>query len=67
MVPTSPTFNLIKPVAEGVPSKDAIMSDKGKGTEFGFEHLAVKAWEGERIHEVGMEDLELTLGNGNTH
>lgn len=65
MVPTSPTFNLVKPVAQFVPSKDA-MSDKGKGTEFDFENMAVKPWEGERIHEVGMDDLELTLGSGNT-
>ncbi|KAL0325709.1 UNVERIFIED_CONTAM: protein BRASSINAZOLE-RESISTANT 1 [Sesamum radiatum] len=64
--PTSPTFNLMKPVAHEVPSKDAIMSDKGKGTEFDFENMAVKPWEGERIHEVGMDDLELTLGSGNT-
>ncbi|KAK4390667.1 protein BRASSINAZOLE-RESISTANT 1 [Sesamum angolense] len=62
--PTSPTFNLMKPVAHEVPSKDAIMSDKGKGTEFDFENMTVKPWEGERIHEVGMDDLELTLGSG---
>ncbi|GFP92708.1 protein brassinazole-resistant 1 [Phtheirospermum japonicum] len=50
VVPTSPTFNLV-----------------GKGAEFGFEKVAVKAWEGERIHEEGLiDDLELTLGNGNT-
>jgi brassinosteroid resistant 1/2 len=24
----------------------------------------VKPWEGERIHEVGLDDLELTLGSG---
>ncbi|KAL0438581.1 UNVERIFIED_CONTAM: protein BRASSINAZOLE-RESISTANT 1 [Sesamum latifolium] len=66
-VPMSPTFNLMKVVAHEVPPKDAIMSDnKGKGTEFGFQNMAVKPWEGERIHEVGMDDLELTLGSGNT-
>ncbi|KAK4434496.1 protein BRASSINAZOLE-RESISTANT 1 [Sesamum alatum] len=65
MVPTSPTFNLVKPVPQLVPSKDAPV-DKGKGTEFDFENMAVKPWEGERIHEVGMDDLELTLGSGNT-
>ncbi|KAK4429156.1 protein BRASSINAZOLE-RESISTANT 1 [Sesamum alatum] len=66
-VPTSPTFNLMKPaVGHQVPPKDAVMSDKGKGTEFDFENMAVKPWEGERIHEVGMDDLELTLGSGNT-
>lgn len=67
-VPTSPTFNLMKPVFvpdQGVSSsKDVMMSDKGKGAEFGFENMAVKPWEGERIHEVGMDDLELTLGSG---
>lgn len=64
MVPTSPTFNLIKPVVQQISSRDAI-SGKGKGTEFDFEKLPVKAWEGERIHEVGLDDLELTLGSGN--
>ncbi|KAG8377736.1 hypothetical protein BUALT_Bualt08G0064000 [Buddleja alternifolia] len=62
MVPTSPTFNLVKNVA----TKDVVMSDKGKAVDFGFEKVAVKPWEGERIHEVGMDDLELTLGSGNT-
>ncbi|KAK6130971.1 hypothetical protein DH2020_035286 [Rehmannia glutinosa] len=63
VVPTSPTFNLVKPAAQIVPSKDAT-SDKGKGIEFDFENMAVKPWEGERIHEVGMDDLELTLVMG---
>lgn len=53
VLPTSPTFNLVKTVA----NEKGTMFDKGKG--------AVKAWEGERIHEVGMDDLELTLGSGN--
>ncbi|CAI9777819.1 unnamed protein product [Fraxinus pennsylvanica] len=66
MVPTSPTFNLMKPIANRVPSQDVVMSEKGKGIEFDFENVAVKPWEGERIHEVGMDDLELTLGSGNT-
>ncbi|XP_022852449.1 protein BRASSINAZOLE-RESISTANT 1-like [Olea europaea var. sylvestris] len=65
MVPTSPTFNLVKHVAQHLPSKDAML-DKGKGKEFGFDNVAVKAWEGERIHEVGFDDLELTLGSGST-
>lgn len=64
MVPTSPTFNLMKPMSQQVPSGDVVM-DKGKGTEFDFEKLTVKPWEGERIHEVGLDDLELTLGSGN--
>ncbi|XP_031495998.1 protein BZR1 homolog 1-like isoform X1 [Nymphaea colorata] len=41
----------------------------GGGGDFQFECGRVKPWEGERIHdecgeEVGLEDLELTLGNG---
>ncbi|XP_073152158.1 protein BRASSINAZOLE-RESISTANT 1-like [Henckelia pumila] len=65
VVPTSPTFNLVKPVAQCVPSKGATPNE-GKCPEFDFENMAVKPWEGERIHEMGMDDLELTLGNGNT-
>ncbi|EPS60905.1 hypothetical protein M569_13896, partial [Genlisea aurea] len=76
-IPTSPTFNLIRPMARVVlPSSSqepmAIDNDssKGKGKEFELDNnssdLAVKPWEGERIHDVGMDDLELTLGNGNT-
>lgn len=42
-----------------------VVSGKGKGIEFDFEKLPVKAWEGERIHEVGLDDLELKLGSGN--
>ncbi|KAG5542267.1 hypothetical protein RHGRI_021960 [Rhododendron griersonianum] len=65
MIPTSPTFNLVRPAAQKVSSIDA-MRDKGKGPEFEFESGAVMAWEGERIHEVGLDDLELTLGSGKT-
>ncbi|KAL3639223.1 Mature anther-specific protein LAT61 [Castilleja foliolosa] len=54
VVPTSPTFNLMK----CGPGIDVGGIGKGK---------AVMAWEGEMIHDVGMmDDLELTLGNGNT-
>lgn len=61
MVPTSPTFNLVKPFAQRVSLGNAA-SDKGKSVEFNFENVpAVKAWEGERIHEVGPDDLELKL------
>lgn len=62
MVPTSPTFKVRPPIPRS-PSNDV---DKGKGIEFEFEQLAVKAWAGERSHEVAMDDLELTLGNGST-
>ncbi|KAL0381393.1 UNVERIFIED_CONTAM: BES1/BZR1protein 2 [Sesamum angustifolium] len=40
---------------------------RARGPEFEFESGAVKAWEGEKIHEVGMDDLELTLGSGKAH
>lgn len=62
-VPTSPTFNLVKPLAPVVLGND-VVNENGRGLEFQFEEMQVKPWEGERIHDVGMEDLELTLGNG---
>ncbi|GER42454.1 brassinosteroid signalling positive regulator family protein, partial [Striga asiatica] len=67
--PGSPTFNLMRPVEAREedplrPGGGGDVADKGKGVDFGFE--AVKPWEGERIHEVGMDELELTLGSGNT-
>lgn len=72
--PTSPTYNLIKPIMNQnsihVPSNGSGefgwggSVKKARGPEFEFENFTVKAWEGERIHEVGMEDLELTLGSG---
>lgn len=69
MGPTSPTFNLMKPMAYRISTSDAAALEKGKGkgkgVEFEFENVAVKPWEGERIHEVGLDDLELTLGSGN--
>lgn len=40
------------------------MAGMGRGSEFEFENGKVKPWEGEKIHEVGVEDLELTLGSG---
>ncbi|KAK9054358.1 hypothetical protein SSX86_025436 [Deinandra increscens subsp. villosa] len=60
--PNSPTFNLVKPMPP-VAAATYAGSDKGKGMEFEFENGGVKAWEGERIHDVGLDDLELTLGN----
>lgn len=65
LVPTSPTFNLVRPVAQQASPNDAMMA-KGKGPEFEFENILVKPWEGESIHEVGLDDLELTLGSGKT-
>ncbi|XP_022768893.1 protein BRASSINAZOLE-RESISTANT 1-like [Durio zibethinus] len=62
-VPTSPTFNLVKPLApQNLPND--LIKEKGRGSEFQFESGQVKPWEGERIHEVGLDDLELTLGSG---
>ncbi|KFK41947.1 hypothetical protein AALP_AA2G192600 [Arabis alpina] len=65
MVPTSPTFNLVKPPApQQMSPNTAAFQEIGQSSEFKFENSQVKPWEGERIHDVGMEDLELTLGNG---
>ncbi|KAF2324519.1 hypothetical protein GH714_015015 [Hevea brasiliensis] len=62
-MPTSPTYNLVKPVAEQILSSNVI-KENGRSMEFEFGSGQVKPWEGERIHEVGLDDLELTLGNG---
>lgn len=62
-MPTSPTYNLVKPVAEQILSSN-VMKENGRSMEFEFGNGQVKPWEGERIHEVGLDDLELTLGNG---
>ncbi|CAN6722176.1 unnamed protein product [Malus baccata var. baccata] len=50
-MPASPTFSLVKPAfpQQNIPA-DQIPD--------------VKPWIGEKIHEVGLDDLELTLGNG---
>ncbi|KAJ0795560.1 putative transcription factor BES/BZR family [Helianthus annuus] len=53
--PSSPTFNLVNPMARVSAENDAVV-EKGKG---------VKAWKGERFQEVGFDDLELTLGSAN--
>lgn len=62
-VPTSPTYNLVKPVAQQLSLND-IGKEQERGTEFDFMKGQVKPWEGERIHEVGLDELELTLGSG---
>ena len=77
VAPPSPTFNLMKPVSQQNSLHDSVdrhgamgwgaASDRGRGSEFEFEKFEngkVKPWEGERIHEVGVDDLELTLGSG---
>eukprot|EP00262_Sarcandra_glabra_P021697 TRINITY_DN9289_c0_g7_i3.p1 TRINITY_DN9289_c0_g7~~TRINITY_DN9289_c0_g7_i3.p1 ORF type:complete len:310 (+),score=28.26 TRINITY_DN9289_c0_g7_i3:122-1051(+) len=60
--PSSPTFNLVNPIAQQKSCMPPV--EVRGGLEFEFESGKVKAWEGERIHEVGVEDLELTLGSG---
>ncbi|KAL6220527.1 hypothetical protein ACLB2K_008283 [Fragaria x ananassa] len=76
VAPPSPTFNLMKPVAEQNVLQQTVghegigwgnPGERARGSEFEFESGRLKAWEGERIHEVGVEDLELTLGNGKMH
>uniref|UniRef100_A0A5B6Z5L8 Protein BZR1 homolog n=2 Tax=Davidia involucrata TaxID=16924 RepID=A0A5B6Z5L8_DAVIN len=75
--PCSPTFNLVKAVAQAQAQAQAQVDGSGElgwgaaaqrgrgcGSEFEFESGTVKAWEGERIHEIGVDDLELTLGSG---
>ncbi|CAO2830253.1 unnamed protein product [Amaranthus hypochondriacus] len=74
-IPTSPTFNLVKQAAAQTSSMQGALNgnvslgwggaiERGRGSEFEFGNgAAVMAWEGERIHEVGVDDLELTLGS----
>ncbi|CAM8998759.1 unnamed protein product [Rhodiola kirilowii] len=71
-VSTSPTFNLMKPVkvmtGNGVDVKGkGLEVDVGKGLDIGLGVNQVKPWEGERISEVGFDDLELTLGSSKAH
>ncbi|KAJ4962296.1 hypothetical protein NE237_022235 [Protea cynaroides] len=67
--PASPTYNLVKPV---MVQKNLQQDDSaagcgglgwGRGAEFEFLSGRVTPWEGERIHEIGVDDLELTLGS----
>ncbi|KAG6773955.1 hypothetical protein POTOM_021300 [Populus tomentosa] len=77
VAPPSPTFNLVKPVDQqcafqiGVDRHEGlswgVAAERGRGAEFEFENCRVKPWEGERIHEIGVDDLELTLGSGKVH
>ncbi|GAV76762.1 DUF822 domain-containing protein [Cephalotus follicularis] len=71
VAPPSPTFNLVKPVFEQAVAVDGrgglawgSAAERGRGSEFEFESGRVKPWEGERIHEIGVDELELTLGSG---
>lgn len=60
-IPTSPTFNLVRPMVQQMTLNDAI-EEREKVAE--AEIMKVTPWEGERIHDMGMDDLELTLGSG---
>lgn len=60
--PTSPTFNLTKTVVQQTLPDNAIQELRN-GSEANF-GIQVKPWIGEKIHEVGLDDLELTLGSG---
>jgi brassinosteroid resistant 1/2 len=78
--PPSPTFNLMKPVMQKITPQSSMdmihmneamqwssgsAAERGRGSDFDFENgRVVKPWEGERIHEVGVDELELTLGFG---
>ncbi|KAI0516463.1 hypothetical protein KFK09_009138 [Dendrobium nobile] len=66
--PGSPTFNLINTAASvEVSAVGGVALERTRGmAEFEFGSPTVKPWEGERIHEIGTEDLELTLSLGNT-
>ncbi|KAJ9170826.1 hypothetical protein P3X46_018900 [Hevea brasiliensis] len=75
VAPPSPTFNLVKPMAQQSGFQDGVdgherlgwgaTAERGRGLDFEFENGRVKPWEGERIHEIGVDDLELTLGCAN--
>ncbi|XP_050206386.1 BES1/BZR1 homolog protein 2 [Mercurialis annua] len=77
VAPPSPTFNLIKPVSQENAFQDGVDrhgksgwvvgGDRGRVSEFEFEDCRVKPWEGERIHEMAVDDLELTLGTAKGH
>jgi brassinosteroid resistant 1/2 len=62
-MPTSPTYNLVIPVAQQISSSN-LVKESAVPMDFEFGSEQVKPWEGERIHEVGLDDLELTLGSG---
>lgn len=59
----SPTFNFIKPVMRQQQNMPDSRDQEMRSSEADF-GVQVKPWVGERIHEVGLDDLELTLGSG---
>ncbi|KAE8709532.1 Protein BRASSINAZOLE-RESISTANT 2 [Hibiscus syriacus] len=65
--PPSPTFNLVKRVIQFQHDHlQGNVAEMGRCSEFEFGDCRVKPWEGERIHEIGVDDLELTLGTSKT-
>uniref|UniRef100_A0ACD5YX93 Uncharacterized protein n=1 Tax=Avena sativa TaxID=4498 RepID=A0ACD5YX93_AVESA len=71
--PTSPAYNLVNnnnSSSRGASNSMEIegmvaAGERGRsGPEFEFDKRIVTPWEGERIHEVAAEELELTLGVG---
>ncbi|RYR40665.1 hypothetical protein Ahy_A09g046415 [Arachis hypogaea] len=72
--PPSPTFNLGKPAMHQITLQGSMdmnegmqwghAAERGRPSDFDFENGKVKPWEGERIHEMGVDELELTLGLG---
>ncbi|XP_057755602.1 BES1/BZR1 homolog protein 2-like [Arachis stenosperma] len=72
--PPSSTFNLEKPAMQHITLQDSMdtnegmqwgqVAERGRPSNFVFENGRVKPWEGERIHEAGVDELELTLGCG---
>lgn len=60
-IPTSPTFNLVRPMVQQMSLNDPA-EERARVPQ--AENVKVTPWEGERIHDVGMDDLELTLGSG---
>nr|CAB3458427.1 unnamed protein product [Digitaria exilis] len=71
--PASPTYNLVNAGGGGASASNSMELDgmaageigRGGPAEFEFDKgRVVTPWEGERIHEVAAEELELTLGVG---
>lgn len=72
--PVSPTFNLVKPVTQQSALKRVVngceglrwgaITEMARNSETEFEKNKVTPWEGEKIHDIGVDDLELTLGSG---
>ncbi|RWW05472.1 hypothetical protein GW17_00031251 [Ensete ventricosum] len=60
--PASPTYNLVNPGAISSFAGGEVLEKRRRGTEFDFESGRVKGWQGEMIHDVGMDEVELTLG-----